>query len=60
MPRLGYLSKCSLGKIQNKVEKKYERDEFQLFVKESREMARGNVEAACNSEGRPFHNTGAV
>ena len=28
----GYPSKCSLGQVQTKVEKKYERDEFLVFL----------------------------
>ena len=31
----GYPSKCSLGQVHTKVEKKNERDEFLVFVKES-------------------------
>ena len=33
---------------------------FGLFVKKSREMAGGVVEAARNSEGKLFHKAGAV
>ena len=41
----GYPSKCSLGQVQTKVEKKNGRGEFlDFFVKKELEMARGDVE----------------
>ena len=39
----GYPSKCSLGQVQTKVEKKNGRDEFLVFC-ERELMARGDVE----------------
>ena len=33
---------------------------FELFVKEIRDMARGDIEAAHNSEGRLFQKASAV
>ena len=41
----GYPSKCSLGQVQTKVEKKNERDEFLVFLwKRVVEMARCDIE----------------
>ena len=41
----GYPSKCSLGQVQTKVEKKNERDEFLVLLwNRVGEMARGDVE----------------
>ena len=61
----GYPSKCSLGQVQTKVEKKNERDEFLVFLwTKVGEMAMGDVEGNGanwrNSEGRRFHKAGAV
>ena len=48
---LGNLSECSLGKVQALVEKKYEEMSVELFVKESRELAKGDVEVLKERAG---------
>ena len=61
----GYPSKCSLGQVQTKVEKKIEKYEFLVFLwNRVGKMARGDVEDNGanwrNSEGKRFHGAGAV